>query len=103
MAFSHTVPPATVHKASQEVGITSVSVPKNTHSTQLQCLFLKEVCTGLVQSLDMILSKPFKGLVDAQYNDHLEANVDVWVVGKISASEPRISTWEICCRNEDTG
>ena len=52
----------------------------------------------------MALNKPFKNLVDAQYNQHFESNLDTWALGKISASDCWIlmtqwigATWERFC------
>ena len=66
--------------------------------------FVPAGCTSLVQPLDVALNKPFKNLVDAQFNQHFEANLDAWALGKISASERRIlmtqwigAAWEIFC------
>ena len=58
----------------------------------------------------MALNKPFKDLVDAQYNTHFEQNLNAWVMGKISASERRIlmtrwigSAWStFCTEYQDT-
>ena len=66
--------------------------------------FVPPGCTSLVQPLDVALNKPFKNLVDAQFNEHFEANLDAWVLGKISATERRIlmtswigAAWERFC------
>ena len=72
--------------------------------------FVPPRCTRLVQPLSVALNKPFKDLVDIEYNTHFEANPDSWVPGKLSASERRIlmtkwigSAWETFCKNhEDT-
>ena len=52
--------------------------------------FVPPGCTRLVQPLDVSLNKPFTDLVDRQYNSHFEDNLDLWVLGKINASQRRI-------------
>ena len=68
--------------------------------------FIPAGYTSLIQPLDVALNKPFKNLVDAQYNNHFEANLDAWALGKISASGRRIlmtswigAAWEIFCND----
>ena len=63
--------------------------------------------SGLYKSRSAIgccFKQAIQNLVDAQFNEHFEANLDAWVLGKISASERRIlmtnwigTAWERFC------
>ena len=48
--------------------------------------------TSRVQSLDVVINKPFKNAAKDQFQRHLEENLDDYVDGKLTVSERRILT-----------
>ena len=46
--------------------------------------------TSRIQPLDVSVNKPFKGYIREQFESHMQANMDLYVQGTLSASERRI-------------
>ena len=47
-------------------------------------------CTSLVQAADVTINKPFRDEVRRLFEDHLDKHLELYVEGKLSASERRI-------------
>ena len=64
--------------------------------------------TSLVQPLDVSVNAEFKGIIERLQNEHMHANVSLYVEGKMSASQRRvlISKWvgqawtEVCSKRD---
>ena len=78
---------ADVHTAQQRDEVKRLVVTKKTVLVNVL-----PGCTGRVQPLDVSVNKPFKNYVREQFERHLDENLDLFVEGKLAASERRVLT-----------
>ena len=70
-----------VQRALNKKATTLVNVPSGT--------------TSRIQPSDVSVNKPFKGYIREQFESHMQANMDLYVQGKLSASPNGLATLEL--------
>ena len=78
---------ADVHKAQQ-----TPDVKHLLHKCKTTLINVPGGTTSRVQPLDVCINKPFKNYVREQFEQHLDANLESYVEGKLTAGERRILT-----------
>ena len=78
---------ADVHKSQKTDEVKRLLQKKNT-----VLVIVPLGCTSRVQSLDVVVNKPFKNLVREQFEKHLDENLNDYVEAKLTASKQRILT-----------
>ena len=78
---------ANVHTAQQTDEVKRLLV-----TTKTVVVSVPPGCTSRVQLLDVLVNKPFKNYVREQFEKHLDENLELYVEGKLAASEKRVRT-----------
>ena len=78
---------ADVHKAQQ-----TPDVKQWLHKCKTTLINVPGGTTSRVQPLDVCINKPFKNYVREFFEQHLDSNLELYVDGKLSASERRVLT-----------
>ena len=65
-------------------------------------------CTSLVQSLDVVVNRKFKKVIDRLQTEHMQQNLEQYINNSLSASQRRIlitgwvgAAWEEVCVKKD--